>query len=57
MVVEFPKCINGDIECYRRMPRDPHLVDPKVEKVPEQCDAEDATPGAAVPMTDNQLPH
>ena len=39
-----------------RMPTDPPLVDPKVEMQLGQCEVEDATPEATIPMTDNQLP-
>ena len=33
-VAEFPRYNNADIDRYMQMPRDPTLIDPKVETVP-----------------------
>ena len=56
-IVDFPRCNTVEIEWYLRMPIDPPLVDPIVEMLLGQCEEEDATPEATIPMTDNWLPH
>ena len=56
-VMGFPRCDIADIDWYVRLPRDPHLVDPKVEMQSELCKEEDSTLELTSLMKGNWLPH
>ena len=57
VAVEFLWCNNADIQWYGRMTTDPPLIDLKGEKLPGQCEEEDATLEAINHVIDNQPPH
>ena len=56
-IVDSPRCNNIDLNCYVWLPTDPPLLDPKVEKVCELCQEEDAILEATFSLIDNQLLH
>ena len=56
-VMDSSQCSNTDIDRYLRMPKNPSLVDTKVEMPHKLCKEEDAMVEPISPTKDNQLQH